>query len=368
VIWDLDETFWHGALADGDVEVDVRQRQRLIDLARRGVVSSICCKNEPGAARKRLQDEQVWAYFVFASISRAEKGQQVRNLLKRMRVPAESALFVDDSALERQEVARANPGISCLSPESWADLDVRHWGRDDPGLTRLGSYKLLESSQDESAEFRGSNLEFLRQSELVATLTQLTPEDRELDSVVELVRRSHLLNFTRTRLKSGRAELVQYLADCARVSFKVHARDRYEEHGLCGLVSISRSGELEHFAFSCRVLELGIEQAVFRWLGRAFPDLCVRFEVPLELEGPSDWVTLVGALGSSEGRADLTENLPAPPSDAALTLARRPSAKSVWAARLWSLARATRVRRLFRAEALATYLSRRFETLLTEMQ
>jgi hypothetical protein len=278
-----------------------------------------------------------------------------------MRVPAESALFVDDSALERQEVARANPGISCLSPESWADLDVRHWGRDDPGLTRLGSYKLLESSQDESAEFRGSNLEFLRQSELVATLTQLTPEDRELDSVVELVRRSHLLNFTRTRLKSGRAELVQYLADCARVSFKVHARDRYEEHGLCGLVSISRSGELEHFAFSCRVLELGIEQAVFRWLGRAFPDLCVRFEVPLELEGPSDWVTLVGALAGSENRAT-------PPSEASLTLVRRGSATSAWAARLWSLARATRVRRLFRAEALATYLSRRFETLLTEMQ
>lgn len=291
VIWDLDDTFWHGALAEGAVEVDVRQRERLIDLARRGIVSSICSNNEPRAARKQLQDEGVWAYFVFASLSRTAKSEQVRSLLRRMRLPAENALLVDDSALERQEVAEANPGIWCLSPDEWAELDVRAWGRDDAGLVRLGSYKLLESRSDESTELWDSNVEYLRQSELVATLTRLTTDDAELPDVVELVRRSYQLNFTRTRLKA-RTELAEYLDGAAR-SFKVHVRDRYGDHGLCGLVSVSRAGELEHFTFACRVVDMGIEQAVFSWLESTFSGLRVPFHVPPELEASSDWVSLI---------------------------------------------------------------------------
>ncbi len=362
VIWDLDETFWHGCLAHGEVEVDVRQRERLIQLAQRGVVSSICSKNEPGAARKRLQDEQVWAYFVFVSLSATDKSEQVRALLKRMRLPANNALFVDDSAFERQAVAKANPGITCLSPESWAELDVRHWGRDDPGLTRLGSYKLLDSRQDESEEFQGSNIEFLEQSELTVTLTPLTPRDVELDALVELVRRSHLLNFTRTRLKSGRDELVQYLADTARTSIKVHARDRYGDHGLCGLVSISQSGELAHFVFSRRVLDMGIEQAVFRWLPLVFADLSVPFSIPLELEGPSDWVTLV-APRTIVGEPAVPKAVRAKATSAKNSaLARSASTKRDWTERIWSNAH-LRWQPVFSAESLATHLSRGFETL-----
>jgi hypothetical protein len=156
---------------------------------------------------------------------------------------------------------------------------------------RLGSYKLLESRSDESTELWGSNVEYLRQSELVATLTRLTTDDPDLPEVVELVRRSYQLNFTRTRLKAG-SELADYLGSAAR-SFKVHVRDRYGDHGLCGLVSVSQAGELEHFTFTCRVVDLGIEQAVFSWLESTFCGLRAPFHVPPELETSSDWVTLI---------------------------------------------------------------------------
>jgi hypothetical protein len=46
IIWDLDETFWHGTFTEGGITYRRENHDLVIALARRGVVSSICSNND----------------------------------------------------------------------------------------------------------------------------------------------------------------------------------------------------------------------------------------------------------------------------------------------------------------------------------
>ena len=69
VIWDLDEVIWRGVLSEEEVELDQERAQVVRTLNRRGIVNSICSKNDPDKARARLEREGLWEEFVFPSIS-----------------------------------------------------------------------------------------------------------------------------------------------------------------------------------------------------------------------------------------------------------------------------------------------------------
>ena len=55
VIWDLDEVIWRGVLSEEEVELDQERAQVVRTLNRRGIVNSICSKNDPDKARARLE-------------------------------------------------------------------------------------------------------------------------------------------------------------------------------------------------------------------------------------------------------------------------------------------------------------------------
>ena len=65
VIWDLDDTFWHGTLSEGAVSAVKENIELVTTLAKRGIISSICSKNDYEAAKHRLQEMGVWNMFVF---------------------------------------------------------------------------------------------------------------------------------------------------------------------------------------------------------------------------------------------------------------------------------------------------------------
>lgn len=70
VIWDLDETFRQGTLTEGGNTRYVQEHHDLvIELARRGIMSSICSKNYHETVKEVLTDAGLWDYFIFPSIS-----------------------------------------------------------------------------------------------------------------------------------------------------------------------------------------------------------------------------------------------------------------------------------------------------------
>ena len=76
VIWDLDETFWKGTLDEGGIKEYVQAHHDVVvELARRGIVSSICSKNDADAVRAILQEKGIWEYSSFrASIGPRRRG------------------------------------------------------------------------------------------------------------------------------------------------------------------------------------------------------------------------------------------------------------------------------------------------------
>src|SRR5438477_12332137 len=78
VIWDLDETFWKGTLTDGGITFAPENRDVVIALAERGIISTICSKNDLEPVRDILKQHDVWDYFVFPSVTGSRKGPGCR--------------------------------------------------------------------------------------------------------------------------------------------------------------------------------------------------------------------------------------------------------------------------------------------------
>ena len=85
VVWDLDETFWRGTLTEGGIEYQRAAHDIVIELARRGIISSICSKNTLEDVQAILTREGLWDYFVFPSINWEPKGARLAALVAEVR-------------------------------------------------------------------------------------------------------------------------------------------------------------------------------------------------------------------------------------------------------------------------------------------
>src|SRR5260370_22351962 len=82
VIWDLDDTFWEGTLAEGSINFIEKNRSLVKLLAERGIISSIVSKNNYNTAKEILERYAVWEFFIFPSISFEPKGKRVSNIIQ----------------------------------------------------------------------------------------------------------------------------------------------------------------------------------------------------------------------------------------------------------------------------------------------
>src|SRR5262245_43106523 len=82
VIWDLDDTFWNGTLAENGVEIVGHHCDLVKALAARGIISSIASKNDFDTAKGILESAGIWEYFVFPSISYDPKGKRVYEIIQ----------------------------------------------------------------------------------------------------------------------------------------------------------------------------------------------------------------------------------------------------------------------------------------------
>lgn len=125
LITDLDDTLWRGILGDDrpeGVSWDLDHKSHghglyqlfLATLAESGVLVGVATRNDPALvreafARKDLVFPASLAFPVEAGWG--PKSASVGRILQAWNLGPESVLFVDDSALERAEVAQAHPAL-----------------------------------------------------------------------------------------------------------------------------------------------------------------------------------------------------------------------------------------------------------------
>ena len=312
IIWDLDDTFWRGTLTEGGIQAFIQDNHALVPaLARRGIMSSICSKNDHDAVRAILQQHGLWDYFIFPSVDWSPKGARVAAMVEAIGLRAPTVMFIDDNANNRAEVAAAVPGI-VVADETFVRIIAGHAmfrGKDDSGLTRLAQYKLLERKQEDAVGATGDNTAFLRGCDIRVTIEY--DVEQHLGRVVELINRTNQLNFTKQRLPEdeahARAEALRQVRYFGHQAGLVRVSDRYGDYGFVGFFLKTldegvNAGTLKHFCFSCRTIGMGIEQWIYQTLGR--PWLTIVGEVLSDVYSapPMDWVNQAGGSGGSGRR------------------------------------------------------------------
>ena len=308
VIWDLDETFWTGTLSEGGISYRRDIHDSVVTLAKRGIVSSICSKNDFAQVKAVLEAKGIWPYFVFPSINWESKGPRLAELLNAVQLRAPTVLFIDDNPQNLAEARHYVPGLQ-TADESCIDGLLENpllRGKNDETLTRLAQYKLLEEKHRDATQAGGDTSAFLRESGIRVTIEH--DIEPHLDRAIELINRTNQLNFTKKRLSEdiglARTELREMLAAYRVQAGIVRVQDRYGDYGYCGFYAVSSGGmgrALRHFCFSCRILNMGVETWLYRRLGR--PRLQIEGEVLTDLsdEREIDWISIAPA-----GAADLS--------------------------------------------------------------
>jgi FkbH-like protein len=300
VIWDLDETFWQGTITEGGHRYNQANHDIVLELARRGIMSSICSKNDAPVVQDILTRMGIWDSFIFPSINWEPKGPRIAALIEAVQLRPQSVLFIDDNPSNINEARHFVPGLQTADETAAATLleNPLLQGKDDRGLTRLAQYKVLEKRRVDEADAvasGGSNEAFLRASNIRVRVER--DIEAHLDRAIELINRTNQLNFTKRRLPeepgAARAALHKLLDEHRVQAGLLEVSDRYGDYGFCGFYA-ARSGSdgpfLVHFCFSCRVLGMGVEAWTYQQIGR--PALSVRGNVLSDPPGAArvDWI------------------------------------------------------------------------------
>lgn len=268
IIWDLDDTFWQGTISEGEIKPNPKNISLVRELALHGVMSSICSKNDFEVAKKKLIELDIWDYFIFPSIDWTNKGERVGQMLDSIHLQAKNTLFVDDNKTNLAEVKFYSPEIHTALPEQMYDYikENAYMDKPDKSLFRLRQYKIMESAEYERKRIGDDRL-FLEQSNIKCEI--IRDWENETDRAYKILQRTSQLNFTK---RAATKESVREYLTTADDSGLIRVVNKYGDYGFVGFFAL-RKGELQQFAFSCRIMGMGVEQFVYATLG--FPKIKV---------------------------------------------------------------------------------------------
>ncbi len=280
IIWDLDDTLWQGTLADGDAVSLFEHRMEMIRAFNaRGVLSSICSKNDFETAKAKLVELGVWDEFVFPAIAFAPKPQAIQEIIADMQLRAANTLFVDDNHINLNEVRFVLPEIQTLDiTKPDADAYLAELLAAQKGTrSRVADYRILEAKKQDRTASGGtlSNEDFLRSCEIQACAPFCMETLDHVERIAEMINRSNQLNYTKSRVtvEELQADIINVLEN---PSLAVFAWDKYGDYGLVGFVMLKHfrgtpDFEVTHFVFSCRAMHMGLEQWALDELVRRAP-------------------------------------------------------------------------------------------------
>lgn len=300
VIWDLDETFWLGTLTEGGIKEYVQNNHDIvIELANRGIMSSVCSKNDWGTVQPILQEKGILDYIVFPSVSWEPKGIRIAGIIEAMGLRPATVLFIDDNPNNLAEAKSIIPNLQ-VSDESIIPSILSNSlfkGKDDKALSRLQQYKLLEQKKRDESQAADNANEFLKSCDIRVVVDY--DIEGNVDRVVELINRTNQLNYTKKRLPEDIVEarriILNEVGHYQRQAGLIRVVDKYGDYGFVGFflkqTTITDSWLL-HYCWSCRTLGMFVEAWFYDYLGR--PRLKVEGEVLTNLSEPRDidWIRL----------------------------------------------------------------------------
>jgi FkbH-like protein len=279
VVMDLDDTLWNGVSGDmadiGGFMVEgwpIGVAEALLYLKKRGVLLAIVSKNEESRIReiwpKIFRDRLLLEDFAAIRINWRPKIENMQEILEGVSLLPRSVLFIDDNPNERSAMAAAFPEMRILGRYPYyfrrtllwsSETQVASLSAESAKRTELIKAKL----EREAARKTMSPEDFLRSLAPSVTIIPIAGTDHQrFPRAFELINKTNQFNTTGKRWTAE--ECTAFFA-AGGMFHAFEAADKSTDHGLVGVVLI-KDNAIEQWVMSCRVLGLGIEQAVMATL------------------------------------------------------------------------------------------------------
>ena len=176
IMLDLDNTLWGGIIGDiGEDKIEIGMetpmgemylyfQQYLKELSKNGVILNIVSKNDEKIALKGINSDKNCLKsedFISKRINWLPKSENIKTILKEINLLPESAVFVDDSPIEQDEVRQNLPQVEvlkALSIENFKNyLDKSGFFEctilSDDDKKRVEYYKANQKRKEEETKF-----------------------------------------------------------------------------------------------------------------------------------------------------------------------------------------------------------------------
>jgi FkbH-like protein len=286
---DLDNTLWGGILgedgpdglqmADSGAGLAYRRFQRgLLELRQNGILLAICSKNNHDEAITVLQSHPDCVLrpqdFAHIEIGWGLKSEAVARTAKKLGLGLDSFVFIDDSPVERDEVARVLPAVDVLAfpddPTRLLSLLSEYPGFDalrqtEEDRKRATSY--LEDAQRTASRNSALSLEdFYRSLQLQVQIFSARIEQSA--RLHQLLLKTNQFNLSAERLPAE--EFRELLSHPGYSVLGLRVSDRFGDSGITGLAIIDKrrpeAWTVQDFLLSCRVIGRTVENAFLSWL------------------------------------------------------------------------------------------------------
>jgi FkbH-like protein len=273
VVWDLDNTLWHGVLLEDE---RVALRERIVDIIEtldsRGILQSVASKNDHARAMELLREFGLHEYFLYPQINWNSKASSIKLIAEALNIGLDAMAFIDDQPFERAEVNFSLPEVLCLDSADLSQLLERpdmnpRFLTEDSRKRRQMYLSDIERKKIEE-EFVGPKEEFLATLEMVLNIAPAREED--LQRAEELTVRTNQLNST--GYTYSYEELDAFRRSEAHTLLIVSLDDKFGSYGKIGLALVERGADvwtIKLLLMSCRVMSKGVGTIMLGHIMRA---------------------------------------------------------------------------------------------------
>lgn len=265
VAWDLDNTLWKGTLINNDkIEINQDALKVIQEFDKRGILNTICSKNDYSVATAKLRELGIIDYFLYPAINWGQKSENLKAIAQQLNLGINAFAFIDDNVREREEVKQALPMVRVFSDTEITSLLNKDCF--DVPITETSSKRRLlymeDAERNELKAYYNNNYDdFLRSLGMVLTVEYVDYNNKE--RCYELLSRSNQLNLSTNRYT--REEYDCLLSNHHNVCLAFRVSDKFGDYGIVAFMSLSiqqSTAKIIDFVISCRIAKKKVENAI----------------------------------------------------------------------------------------------------------
>ncbi len=271
VVWDLDETLWHGRLLDGDLpRLRPTIPEILQELDKRGIIHSIASTNHHDHTWPHLDRLGVAEYFIAPQIHMGSKVDSIKRISEALKYHFAHIAFIDDDPMERDMVQSMLPEVLVLSESDY--LNLPHMPVFQPIYqTEEGTRRrqmLREEMERDKAVLKYHTVEeFLHSCEIV--FHGRIAQEKDFNRLSELAHRTNRMNVNGVRYTVE--QIREWSKARGRYIALSELKDKYGDYGVVAAALLKEMEDgvhIEALWISCRVGKKGLPGAFFSYLGK----------------------------------------------------------------------------------------------------